>query len=114
VHDLEIGGGRLLDALDLFQPLRRRRQHFGERAELGDQLLGERLDVALRDGAKQHQLEQLIVGDGIGAGIAEARTQPLAMAEVMRRALGEAVFRIAVPRPCGHDPPNAHGLRSQG
>ena len=58
-----------------------------------DQLLGERLDVALRDGAEQQQFEQFVVGDGVRAGIAEALAQPFAMAVIVRRGLGEACSR---------------------
>ena len=36
---------------------------------LAMQLLGERLDVALRDGAEQHELQQLVVADGLRAGL---------------------------------------------
>ena len=90
MHDLEFGDGGFAEALDLLEPRRRRRHHFGEGAELGDQLLGQRLDVALRDGAEQHQFEQFIVADRVAAGLAEAPAQPLAVAVIMRRRLGEA------------------------
>ena len=46
------------------------------------QLLGERLDVALRDRAKQDQFEQLVVGERRRRRPREiARLQSLAMAE---------------------------------
>ena len=90
VHDLELGDGGIAQALDLGQPGRRRDDHFGEGAEFGDQVLGQRLDVALRDGAEQHQFEQFVVADGLGAGLAEARAQPLAVAVIMRGGLGKA------------------------
>ena len=47
-------------------------QGLGEGAEAGDQRLGERLGVAPRRGAEQDQLEQLVVGQGVGARLAEA------------------------------------------
>ena len=50
----------------------KRGEHFGERAEACDQLLGERFDIALWDGAEQDELQQFVVWDGIGAGIAAA------------------------------------------
>src|SRR5450631_2592321 len=59
MHDLELGDGGIAHALDLGEPGRRRGHHLGEGAEFGDQLLGQRLDVALRDGSGQHQSEQL-------------------------------------------------------
>jgi hypothetical protein len=48
---LQFGDDRLADALDLAKPRRQRCSDFGKRAELGDQLLGQRLYVALRNGA---------------------------------------------------------------
>ena len=42
---------------------------FGERAESRDQLLGERLDVAARNGAEQHQFDHFVVGERLGAGL---------------------------------------------
>ena len=47
--------------------------------------LGERLHVALGYCAKQDQLEQFIVADGIGAGFEQPLPQALAMAVVVRR-----------------------------
>jgi hypothetical protein len=43
--------------------------------ELGEDRLGERFGVAARHGAKQDQLEQLIIGEGGGGDIAEASPQ---------------------------------------
>src|SRR5262249_51896313 len=83
LHDLELGDGGLAQALDLFEPLARRRDHLGERAELRNELLGERLHVALRDGAKQDQLEELVVADRLAAGGEEALPQPRAMAVIV-------------------------------
>jgi hypothetical protein len=82
----------------LAKPRPRRRHDLGERAELGDQRLGERLDVAARDGAEQHQLQQLVFGDGVGSAAEEAFPQPLAMAEIMRRAFGGAAVVVALAR----------------
>jgi len=48
----------------------RRRQDGGHRAEARDQRLGQRLDVAARDGAEQHQLQQFIIGERLGPGLA--------------------------------------------
>ena len=84
--DLEFDDRRLAQAVDLAQPLGPRGNDFGEGAEAREQRLGERLDVAARDGAKQHQFEQFVIGQRLGAGLAEAVAQPLAMAEIMRRA----------------------------
>ena len=61
-----------------------RAEHLGEGAEMLDELLGERLDVALRDRAEEQQLEQLVVGQGGVAGVEEALAQTLAMAEMVR------------------------------
>jgi hypothetical protein len=49
----------------------------------GDEFLGERLHVTLRNGAEQHQFQQLIVVHRFGAGLAEAVTQPLAVAMIV-------------------------------
>ena len=59
----------------------------GERTELRDQVLGQWFDVALRDGAEQHQFEQFVVADRLGAGLAKPPAQPLAVAVIMRRRL---------------------------
>ena len=72
----------------------RGRDDFGERAEAGDQFFRQRFDVALRDGAEQHQLKQFVIADGILAGLAEAGAQPLAVAVIMRRRLGESARAI--------------------
>ena len=58
-------------------------QRLGEGAELGEDGFGERLGVAARHRAEQDQLKQLVVGKRIGAGVAEAPPQPLAMAEIV-------------------------------
>ena len=66
VHDLELGDGGVAQTLDLGEPGLRRSHHLGEGAEFGDQVLGQRLDVALRDGAEQHQFEQLVLTTVMG------------------------------------------------
>jgi hypothetical protein len=49
-----------------------------------DQRFGERLDVAPGLGAKKHGLQQLVLGQGLGASLAETLAQALAMAVIMR------------------------------
>src|SRR6185312_7470711 len=80
-----------------------RRHHFGEGTEFGDQLLGQRLDVALRNGTKQNKFQKLIVADGIRPSFAETRPQPLAVAVVMRRCLGETRLTRASLAFCFHE-----------
>src|SRR5262249_13916903 len=63
---------------------RRRRDHFRERAKVRDQGLGKRFDIPPWNGAKQHELEQLVVAESIRAGIPEALPQPFAMTVKMR------------------------------
>ena len=58
--------------------------HLGERAEARDQPLGQLLGVAARQRAEQHELEQLVVGQRVGATLAEALAQALAVARVVR------------------------------
>ena len=65
---------------NLAQQMRRRAQHPRQRAEAFEQRLGDRLGVAARNQAKQQQLEQLVVGERVGAGLVEAFTQAVAMA----------------------------------
>ena len=81
----------------------RRCHHFGEGAEFGDQLLGQRFDVALRDGAEQHQFEQLVVAYRLAAGLAEARAQPFAVAVIMRGGLGKAALPPVAAALCRHE-----------
>ena len=92
VHDLDFGDGGLAHALDFFQPRARRRDHLGEGAERRNQIFGERFDVALRNGAEQHQFEQLVITDRLAAGLAKTRAQSLAVAMIMRRRFGKPVL----------------------
>src|SRR5262249_34843008 len=95
LHDLELGDGGLAEAVDLVKPFHRRRDHLGEGAEHGEQLLRERLHVALRDGAKQNQLEHLVIADRLASGREKSLPQALAMAVVMRL-LGGRCRRLVV------------------
>ena len=57
--------------------------------------LGERLDVAPRQRAKQNELEQLVVGQRLRPGLAKPFAQPFAMAVIVRR-FGKAPPLVAV------------------
>src|SRR5437764_707493 len=81
--------GGLAQALDRFQPFDRRRDHLGERAELLEELLGERLEVDARDGAEQHQLDELVIRQRIAAALEETLAQALAMPVKVRGRLGQ-------------------------
>jgi hypothetical protein len=106
VDDLELGDRALADAFDLAQPGGGRGDDLGEGAELGDQRFGQRLDVALRNGAEHHQFEQFVIADRLGAGLAETRAQALAVTVVMRRGLRETdPLRASPCRPCPPWPP---------
>ena len=69
----------LPDALDLLEPLRRRVDHLGKGAEPLQQPLGQVLGVAAGNGAEQHHLEQLVVGQRLRPAAHEALLQSLAM-----------------------------------
>src|SRR5262249_29026890 len=88
LHDLELGDGGLSQTVDLVEPFHRRRDHLGEGAEHREQVLCERLHVALRDGAKQDELEHFVIADRLASGREKSLTQPSAMAVVMRRLVG--------------------------
>jgi hypothetical protein len=79
-HELELSDGGIADALDLLQAFGGRVDDLGERAEALDQALGDRLGVAAGDGREQHQLQQLVVGERLGAAGDEALLQALAVA----------------------------------
>ena len=71
-HQLKLGDGGFADAGNLAQQLLGGVQRLGESAEAGDQRFGERLGIAPRRRAEQDQFEQLIVGEGVRARLAEA------------------------------------------
>jgi hypothetical protein len=79
------------------------RNRLAERAEFLDQLFGERLDVALREGAEQYEFEQFVIADLIGARCAKAAAQPLAVAVVMGHCLGKAVRLGRIAALSGHE-----------
>src|SRR5262245_14284278 len=85
-HELEFADGRLADAGDFAQEFVRSVHRLGKGAEAGDQRLGHGLGVAARRGAEQDQLEQLVLGEGVGAALAETAPEPLAMTVIMRLA----------------------------
>jgi hypothetical protein len=58
-------------------------QDLGEGAEAGKERPGERFSISALRGAEEDQLEKIVAGKGASAGIAEATSQPLAMAEIM-------------------------------
>ena len=92
--DGQIQRNGVFDARHFGQEAARRAEHFAQGAETGDQGLGDRLDVASGNGAEQDELEELIIGEGVGAGFAEALAQPVAMAVMMAGfALGLARWR---------------------
>jgi len=86
--DFDIGCDRLPDPLDFHQPLARRRDDLGERAEFLKQILGERFDVAHGYRAKQDQLEHLVIGERVRPRFEKAGPQSVAMAVEVRRCFG--------------------------
>src|SRR5262249_23045229 len=84
----ELGDGGLSQTIDLLEPFQWRRDHLGKGAERGEQLLCQRFHVALRDGAKQNELEHFVIADRLAAGRENPLPQALAMAVVMRRLVG--------------------------
>ncbi len=83
-HQLDLGGGRLAEPRHLLEQILRGVHRLGEGAEAGKNRLGEGLRVAARHGAEQHQLQQLVVGQGVRPALAKALPEPFAMAEIMR------------------------------
>src|SRR4051794_25656903 len=79
-------------------------ERLGEGAEAADQLLRDRLHVAARDRAEQHDLQELVIRQGVAAGLREARPQPVAVAVVVgivatmmgqiRRVIGTMMMRV--------------------
>jgi hypothetical protein len=96
LDDLELGDRCLAHAFDVGKPYGRRRDHFRERAKGRDQRLRERLDVAPRQGAEQHRLQQLVIGERIGTDGAEAFAQTLAMAVIVRLRCCGLPFALAL------------------
>src|SRR5690606_17070327 len=58
-------------------------EHFRQRSEALQKLLGERLGVALSLGAEQQRFQELVVRKGLGADLADALAHPLAVAEIV-------------------------------
>ncbi len=56
----------------------------------------ERLHVAPRQRAEEHELQEFIIGERAGAAFAEARAQTIAMAVIMRRFF-KALALLAAP-----------------
>ena len=93
LHDLEFGDGGLAEALDFAQAASSGgMDRFGERAKGLDQRLGQRLDVAARDGAEQHHFEQFVVAQRVCSRLAKALAQTFAMAVIMRRLLARCLL----------------------
>jgi hypothetical protein len=101
--------------LHRLEPLGRGRKHIGKAAKPGQELLGQRLGITPRDGTGEEKLEQLVVGERVGARLHEPGAQPLAMAEIVRwlaRFLGFAPgFRLAEAIPHGPPPLACDGGR---
>ena len=75
--------GILAHALYPAQFLLRRFQHRVKAAETLQQRVGQRIDIALGDGVKQHQLQRFVVGKAVQALSAEPFPHPAAV-PVMR------------------------------
>ena len=84
MNHLQCADGRFPDAIDVEQAFGRGRDHIGKAAEAGDQGFGQRLHIAPRNGGEQHQLQQFVIGQGIGPARHEAGTQSRAVFEIMR------------------------------
>jgi hypothetical protein len=59
-------------------------EHAGEAAEARDKRLGQRFHVTPRLRRVEQELEELVIGQSIGAAGEKALAQPLAMLEIMR------------------------------
>src|SRR5262249_36524407 len=95
--------GRIADSLYLLQALGRRVDHLDEGVvELLEQLLGDRLGVATRNGAEKHELQKLVVGQAFrcGAGIDEPRLEATSVSLVVRRARPFSYLRFEEVRGC--------------
>ncbi len=83
VHQLEVERRLGPDPAHGAEVFHRGRERRAQRAEAGEQVLGQRLDVAARERAEQQQLQRLVVGQGREARVQRPLAQPLAMAEVV-------------------------------
>ena len=83
MRDLEVVGDRFADAAHLQEAGLRGGEHFREAAETGEQRLGQRLGVGAPDDLEEDQLEELVVGEGVGAGVAKTLLQAVAMADIV-------------------------------
>jgi hypothetical protein len=88
MHRLHQHGGILAKALDALEVLEAGGHDARDAAEAGEQLLGQRLDVLAGNRGKKHELEQLVILEGAGAGFHEALAQPVAVAVMVRRGFG--------------------------
>jgi hypothetical protein len=84
LHDFELGDDRLARSIDLGEPRGRGGNDLREGAELLDQDFRERLHVAPRQRAEEHELQEFVIGKRPGAAFPEARAQAVAMAVIMR------------------------------
>lgn len=79
-NGMERGGTRFAHSPDLAQCPGFGIEHCRKRTEMRDQCLGEWLGVALPDGRKQKELQQLIVGQRLASALQQALTKPFAVA----------------------------------
>ena len=83
VQQLKVHRRRFPDAGDGLQLFGGGGEHAVQRAEPRQQRLGQRLDVAAREGAEEVELQQLIVGQRLQPALQRPLAQPLAMAELV-------------------------------
>ena len=69
-----------------------------------DQILGQRLGIALPDGGEEEEFEQFVIGQRLRATVQQALAQPLTMASASLR---RRFFRIA-RQPIPHAPRFSH------
>src|SRR5271165_2584046 len=103
LHDLELGDRRLAQPLDFLEPLPRRGDDLGEGAESREQGFRQRLAIAARNGAKQNELEQLVVRKRRSARFEEALAQPHAMSGIVRRLANRRAGTGALIAPDGRE-----------
>jgi len=82
-NQFQIKSGGRTDPLDRLQFLEGGAEHGGQAAETGQEVLGERLDLAARQAAGQNQFEKLVVRQRLEADRGPL-AQPLAMADLVR------------------------------